>query len=655
MREASAIPAAHNPARPMKFRKPSPELFEMMAQRARDYAIFLLDPEGRIMSWNVGAQALKGYEPDEIIGKHFSIFYPEEVRQREWPKRELEMAVLEGRFEDEGWRIRKDGSRFWANVVITALRSETGDLLAFSKITRDLTLRREQEERMRHSEERFRLLVDSVTDYAIYMLDKDGLVVSWNAGAQRIKGYAAADIIGRHYSRFFILEDIEAGAPWKELVTARTEGRAEVEGWRVRSNGERFWARAILTPIHDATGHVTGFAKVTQDLTQQRHTEQVEMASQRIHEFIAMLAHELRNPLAPIQNAAEAMQRMPLGDPAIGRLRDIISRQSKHLTRIVEDLLDITRVTRGTLSLEQAHLDSREIVARGVEIARPAMDAAGHTLEIVLPEKPVHVTGDPDRLTQVLSNLLNNASRYTPPNGSISVSVNEEDSEVIIRVRDNGRGIDSRNLERIFNLFDQGDTVLPTAAGGLGIGLSLARRVVEMHGGTIQARSAGVNQGSEFVIRLPIARRSEAQPAEAEAPQPAELSLARWRVLVVDDNVDAATTLQVLVKSDGHETLVVHDGFEALRAVASFKPDIVFLDIGMPGIDGYEVARRLRDGDVARQLVIVAVSGWKVPEARWREAGFDFHLAKPVHQAAIRKLLESQPVAAAHRGGRMIH
>src|SRR5688572_27752943 len=496
----------------MELKTPSAKLFEMAVQRVRDYAIFLLDPEGRIMSWNAGAQALKGYDAQDIIGKHFSVFYPQEAKDREWPKRELEMAMLEGRFEDEGWRLRKDGSRFWANVVITCLRDDTGDLLGFSKITRDLTVRRQQEERLRLSEERFRLLVESVTDYAIYMLDRDGLVMSWNSGAQRIKGYSAAEIIGRHYSRFFVPEDVETGAPWKELATARSAGRAEVEGWRVRASGERFWARAVLTPVYDVSGHHAGFAKVTQDLTQRRHTEEMETTARRIHEFIAMLAHELRNPLAPIHTAAEAMARMPSDDPAQNDLRAIISRQSRHLARIVEDLLDINRITRGTLSLERANLDSREIVARGVEIARPAMDAAKHQLEISLPEEAVHVMGDPDRLIQVLANLLTNASRYTPPNGSISVSLDEEDGEVTICVRDNGRGIEARNLERIFNLFDQGDVVTPSAAGGLGTGLSLAKRVVEMHGGTIEARSGGVNQGSEFVVRLPVVKKQETEP-----------------------------------------------------------------------------------------------------------------------------------------------
>ena len=637
----------------MEIKNPPTRLFELLVQRVSDYGIVLLDPKGHVVSWNAGAQKLAGYEPAEIIGKHFSIFYPQEAKEREWPQRELEMAMLEGRFEDEGWRLRKDGSRFWANVVITCLREPGGELVGFSKITRDLTMRREQEDKLRQSEQRFRLLVDSVTDYAIYMLDREGLVASWNAGAQRIKGYSSSEIIGRHYSRFFTPEDVAAGKPWSELATARDKGRFEEEGWRVRASGERFRANVVLTPVYDLAGHLAGFAKVTQDLTQRRRAEEMETTSRRIHEFIAMLAHELRNPLAPIHSAAEAMARMPADDPSQAQMREIIGRQSRHLSRIVEDLLDINRIARGTLSLTRAELDSRELVARGVEIARPSMEMARHQLQISVPDAPLPITGDEDRLVQVMANVLNNASRYTPPNGSISVRVDEEDGEVVIRVRDNGRGIEARNLERIFNLFDQGGAPPPSSAGGLGIGLSLARSVVEMHGGKIEAVSAGPNQGSEFVIRLPVARRRDAPVAQAAPSLAAAPAATRWRVLVVDDNADAASTLQLLIQCDGHETRVVHDGIEALQATLDFKPDIVLLDIGLPGIDGYEVARRLRDGDPARQMVLVALTGWNVPEGQWREAGFDFHLIKPVRHSAIKSLLEAP--RADRGGGHLVH
>ena len=293
-----------------------PRLYKLLVEQAKDYALFLLDRDGRIMSWNAGAQRLKGYCAEEIVGRHFSTFYTREAVDSGWPQHELKVATAEGRFEDEGWRVRKDGSRFWANVVITALRDEEGRLLGFSKITRDLTDRKLHEEALRQSEERFRLLIEGVVDYAIFMLDTDGVVTSWNAGAERIKGYKRDEIIGKHLSRFFLPEDIEAGKPWEELAAARRDGRAESEGWRVRKNGERFWARAVLSALYDGSGRLRGFAKVTQDLTDRRHLQDLEKATKNVNEFIATLAHELRNPLAPIRTAVQVMAKAPANDPA---------------------------------------------------------------------------------------------------------------------------------------------------------------------------------------------------------------------------------------------------------------------------------------------------------------------------------------------------
>src|SRR6185295_1621700 len=268
-----------------------PLIYKLMIEQVKDYALFLLGPDGRILTWNLGAQRIKGYAPDEIIGRHFSTFYTRDAIDSRFPDHELKMAEAEGRFEDEGWRVRKDGSRFWANVVITALREESGQLLGFMKITRDLTDRCMHEQALRQSEERFRLLVEGVVDYAIYMVDPQGIITSWNAGAQRIKGYAREEVIDRHFSRFYTEEDIRAGKPWEELATARREERAEDQGWRVRKSGERFWTRVMITALHDDEGHLRGFAKVTQDMTTQRHIQDLEKAARNVNEFIAMLAH----------------------------------------------------------------------------------------------------------------------------------------------------------------------------------------------------------------------------------------------------------------------------------------------------------------------------------------------------------------------------
>jgi len=332
--------------------KVNPELYRLSIEQTKDYAVFLLDTDGRIATWNVGAQRIKGYAPEEIIGRHFSIFYTREAVESGWPTHELKAAASEGRFEDEGWRVRKGGTHFWANVVITALRDDNGKLLGYSKITRDLTNRKLHEEALRQSEERFRLLIEGVVDYAIFMLDPEGIVTSWNTGAERIKGYRREEILGRHFSRFYRQEELDAGKPWEVLATARRTGRAEDEGWRVRKNGERFWAKVIVTALYDSHGHLRGFAKVTQDLTERRHIENLQKAARNVNEFIAVLAHELRNPLAPIRNAVHAMAKAPAGHPAHETLRQTIDRQSAQLARIVDDMLDIARITRGGFSIQ---------------------------------------------------------------------------------------------------------------------------------------------------------------------------------------------------------------------------------------------------------------------------------------------------------------
>jgi len=622
-------------------------LYQRMIEQARDYALFMLDPSGRIMSWNLGAERLKGYAPEEIIGRHFSVFYTREALDSGWPAHELKVAEIEGRFEDEGWRVRKDGSRFWANVVITALRDEDGKLLGFSKITRDLTERRLHEDALRHSEERFRLLVDAVQDYAIFMLDPEGVVASWNLGAERIKGYAREEIIGRHFSHFFTEEDRAAGKPWEELAIARRAGRAEVEGWRVKKSGDRFWARVVLTAVTDDEGHLRGFAKVTQDLSERRHAQDLEKAAKNVNEFIAMLAHELRNPLAPIRSAVTVMAKAPHDTATVEAMRQTIERQSAQLARIVDDMIDIARITKGSLVIEHEPVELAEVVRRAIETAAPGIEAARHALEVELPEKPLVVHGDRYRLTQLLSNLLNNAARYTPSGGRVWLRATTQNGHAVLTVTDTGRGIEPQVMDRIFDMFVQGRTPLERVGGGLGIGLALARRIAELHGGTLQGRSEGENKGAEFLLRVPL---SPTVPAAAAQPPEAERAGVPRRILVVDDNVDAALTLDLLLRSLGHETRVAHEGGRALEIAREFRPEVILLDIGMPGMDGYEVARRLRGMNHGQTFRIVAVTGWgqEADRARAKEAGFDVHLVKPVDVGVLAKVLDD-------RGGATLH
>ncbi|WP_157272217.1 PAS domain-containing hybrid sensor histidine kinase/response regulator [Azohydromonas aeria] len=617
------------------------ERFRLLVDSVQDYAIFMLDEQGRVQTWNAGAQRLKGYEAAEIIGRPLETFYPPEVAARGWPREELERAAEAGRFEDEGWRVRKDGSRFWASVVITALREADGRLSGFAKVTRDLTERKRHEEALRRSEEQFRLLMEAVQDYAIFMLDPAGHVLTWNAGARAIKGYAAEDVVGRHFSMFFTAQDVAAGAPQRELEAARLQGRAEAEGWRVRKDGTPFWANVVITPVRDKDGVLRGFAKVTRDLTEQRRMAELEQSSRRMQEFLAMLAHELRNPLAPIRHASDILQMYsPLPAPLV-RARQIIDRQLTHLTRLIDDLLDVARVVNGKIVLQSARLDLRDVVTAGAEALRPVISARTQHLALNLPDTAVPVLGDETRLAQALQNLLSNASRYTPSGGDIAVALRIDGEDAVVTVSDTGHGIEPQALERIFGLFEQGDTPREHGDSGLGIGLGLARRLVELHGGALGASSEGVGRGSVFTLRLPLAEADGAAaspqpPAKAAGVAPADAC----RVLVIDDNRDSADTMVSLLELLGHPARAVYGAVPALAAAREFGPHLVLLDLNMPDGSGFEVLDRLRSLPGARP-VVAAMTGYgqHADRARTQAAGFALHLTKPVGLDDLRKAL----------------
>jgi PAS domain S-box-containing protein len=619
--------------------KHSEERFRLLVGGVRDYAIFMLDPTGHVQTWNAGAQHIKGYSAQEIRGVHFSRFYPQEAITRGLPDTELRGATLQGRFEDEGWRIRKDGSRFWANVIITAVRNDAGELMGFSKITRDLTERRSHEDELRLSEERFRLLVDGVTEYAIMMLDVEGCVTSWNVGAERIKGYKSEEILGKHVSHFYPSEAVLENKPWAQLSAARSSGRLTDEGWRLRKDGTLFWAATVITALKDQDNNAYGFAHVVQDLTSRRHSEALADTAKRMHEFIAMLAHELRNPLAPIRNAVALMGRKGLRDPALESMRQTIDRQSVLLTRLLDELLDVNRIARGQFSIQHELIDLREVIAQAIETSRPLIDMREHRLAVSVPDQPILVRGDALRLTQAILNLLNNAAKYTPKGGSIGLSASVRHAEIEVRVSDNGGGIDPAMLERIFDLFVQLDPGSNATVGGLGVGLALVRRVIELHGGSIQARSAGKGQGSDFIARFPLSVEQLKVVARSEPRAPT--ALRRLRILIVDDNNDAADTLSQLLASMGQDICAVYDGPAAIAAAKTFQPEVVLLDIGMPEMSGYEVVRALRTEDPSATPVLVAITGWGQGADRQQalDAGFHHHFVKPMSEELLRRLL----------------
>ncbi|MBA4105223.1 MAG: hybrid sensor histidine kinase/response regulator [Pirellula sp.] len=624
-----------------KLREVEQHFAELVAS-VEDHAIFLLDPNGIVVSWNAGAQRIKGYKPHEIIGKSFTNFYMPESIEAAWPQEELRRAAATGRLQDEGWRLRKDGSRIWANVVITALRDSSGELRGFLKITRDLTERKQAEEKLRQSEERLRLMVESVQDYAIFMLDSEGLVMSWNAGAERIKGYHAEEIIGKHFSTFYTSKDIAAEKPKWELEAAIRDGRVEDEGWRVRKDGSQFWANVIITALHDTHGILRGFAKITRDLTDKRQVEELQSADRQKNEFLAMLAHELRNPLAPIRNGVELLKMSSRCEPDIYDTTQMMERQIIHLVRLVDDLLDVSRIVTGKIHLERELIDVSEFIDRAVEEVQPTIDGRGHELILVRPTRPLVIDGDIVRLAQVISNLLTNAAKFTDNPSQIWLTVESHHEEVFIRVRDEGIGIEADQLERIFKLFEQGDTTVSRNRGGLGVGLTLVKRIVELHGGSVSATSGGNSPGSEFIVRLPLSN----QLSTRSHPSPSMMARHRKsnrRILVVDDNVDAAVSVAKMLKLWGHEVETAYNGPDALKTAHRFNPDVVLLDIGMPGMNGYEVAKQMRAEREFDAVIITALTGYGQSEDRLRssEAGFNHHMTKPPDPAALAALLAS--------------
>ena len=510
---------------------------------------------------------------------------------------------------------------------------------------RDSANRIDTEEELRVSETSFRLLVDSIRDYAIFMLDRTGRVASWNPGAQRFKGYTADEIIGSHFSVFYPPEDIASGKCERELEIATETGRFEEEGWRIRKDGSRFWANVVISAIRDSEQRLLGFAKVTRDLTERRRADEeraqlvaAEQTNRTKDEFLAMLSHELRNPLAPIVTALQLMKMRP-GSDELARERHIIERQVQHMVRLVDDLLDVSRISQGKVDLKMQPLELAEVVASAIDMARPLIEARQHTLTIDVPPSGLDFSGDAVRMAQVVANLLTNAAKYTDQGGTIAVRGGRESDDIVLRVEDNGVGIAADLLPRIFDPFVQAPRGVDRSGGGLGIGLTLVRSLLQLHGGSVRAYSDGPGHGSTFVIRLPteitaVDQRPGQRPLAKEASR-------KRRVLVVDDNADAALLLAELLSTRGHEVRVAHDGVEAMNIVSEFRPDTAVLDIGLPIMDGHELARRMREL-LGRACVLIALTGYGRAEDRHksRAAGFDMHLVKPVDPTQIVRLIE---------------
>lgn len=904
------------------------EQLKLLVHSTREYAIFMLNPSGNIASWNTGAERLKGYAPEEIIGQHFSKFYPAEMNERGWPEHELTVAKAEGRFEDEGWRVRKDGSTFWANVVITAVRDGQGNLLGFSKITRDLTERKKAEEgslrlaeeaatrkaletqskQIEEQRERLQVTLASIGD-AVMTTDiegrvtgmnpvaesltgwtmseakglpleevfrivnestrqtvenpaakslRDGVVVGlanhtvliakdgaehpiddsaapirtkkgevigcvlvfrdvterreterslqeselryrlvgqaandaiwdwdlltnhvfWNEGVSRVFGYAPAEIgesadwwtehihpedrlrisDGIHHAidgtaeswrdeyrflrangsyahvsdRGYIVR--EEGKPVRMVgsmldLTERKEAQKALQAAEERfdfvrrssgvgfwycdlpfdvlqwdeqvkthfhlppdaqvtintfyekihpadreptrtaidesikqktrydvfyrtvdsSSGAEKWIRAIGRTTYDSGGSPIRFDGVTIDVTEQKRTESqlrevaaaLSEAGHRKDEFLATLAHELRNPLAPIGNALQLL-RLSSDAPTLEHARNVMDRQLTHMVRLVDDLMDVSRITRGKVDLRKEPVPLSTVIHSAVETSRPLLESMGHSLRTVAPPTSLMVDADLTRLAQVFSNLLNNAAKYSDPGSKITLTASQEAKEVVIRVKDAGIGIASDQLPHIFDMFMQVGRSFDRSQGGLGIGLTLVKRLVEMHHGTVEAKSEGVGKGSEFIIRLPLLS-SGAKTTFKSQNEKLELNTS-LRILIVDDNKDAANSLAMMLKLMGNITQTAHDGEEGVRLAKETRPDLILFDIGMPKLNGLEACQLIRQQPWGKAIAMIALTGWGQEEDRRRsqDAGFDYHLVKPVDINTLLQILETE-------------
>jgi PAS domain S-box-containing protein len=637
-------------------------------------SIIATNSEGLITVFNPGAERMLGYSAREMVGRTpIQIHDPAEVEAHaaqlsaEYGVRIegfatfVERARRGGHDVREWTYIRKDGTRLTVQLAVTAVVDSEGRINGFLGIATDLTERQRAERKLRSSEARFRRLVES-NIFGVVFGDIDGNITDANDAFLEMVGYTQTEMIAGQLPWDALVPPSSVGLLQRCRAELKRRGRCtpfELECQRKDGQGLPVLLGVALldetrpaepgSPIVAFCLDVSERKRLEDQL--RKHASELAQADARKNEFLAMLGHELRNPLAPICNAVKIMKQRGAEDPALCWARDVIDHQIKQLSQLVDDLLEISRVTRGKVRLQKEVVDAAVIVAYAVETSRPVIDANRHRLSIALPPGPVHIDADAVRMAQVLSNLLNNAAKYTAEGGHIRIAVRVEDDQVVFRVRDNGIGIPAEMLSSIFDLFTQVDHSLDRSHGGLGLGLTLVRSLVEMHGGSVEAASDGLGKGSEFRVTLPIWRQAETGVSDASgsgscgpskaveirsAPRPR-------KVLVVDDNVASAQSLKLLLTLEGHEAQVVHDGPAALEAINQSRHEVVFMDIGLPGMTGYEVARRVRQQPGLGNPLLVAVTGYAEDEARRlsREAGFDHHMVKPVDPDTILALLAS--------------
>jgi PAS domain S-box-containing protein len=623
--------------------------YRLLVEAVTDYAIYMLDPNGIVSSWNPGAQRIKGYLADEIIGQHFSRFYTEEDRNSGLPARALETARLKGKFENEGWRIRKDGTWFWAAVVIDPIRSPSGDIVGYAKITRDLTERKQAEQMLKLSEEQFRLLVQGVTDYAIYMLDPEGNVSNWNLGAQRIKGYSPEEIIGRHFSQFYTVEDRAAGEPRRALETALREGKFEKESWRVRKDGTRFWAHVVIDPLRDETGTLLGFAKITKDITERREAqiklEKTRAALNQAQKMEAIghltggIAHDFNNLLMAVLSSLELIRKRLPEDPKLTMLLDNATQGAQRGVVLTKRMLAFAR--RQELNSETIHIPE---LVRGM--SDMLQQSLGRTISIEtrFPLKLSPIIADANQLEMALLNLAVNARDAMPQGGQIIIAANEEHLSadntdamkpgryVRLSVTDSGEGMDAATLRHATEPF----FTTKGPGKGTGLGLPMVHGLAEQFGGRFDLRSR-VGEGTVAEIWLPADEGAAKPVAETSPARAKERFYEPLVVLAVDDDPLVLTNTIAMLEDIGHTAIAAPSGRMALEVLRSDDSiDLVITDQVMPDMTGAELAKAIR-ADWPKLPIILATGFAETPSGHVALP----RLAKPFTQADLAEKITS--------------
>lgn len=601
-----------------------------------------------------------GRSHDESVGRGWQlVVHPGDATESD---RKWQESLRNGETFEAEYRLQAaNGEYHWFIGRNVPLRNESGDVIGWFGTATEIEELKSAQLSASQSEARLRATLEGAHDFAIITLDANGIIIGWNSGAERAFGYAEEEVVGSHGSILFTPEDRGAGIPELELEKALQFGRAEDERWHWHRNGSRFYMSGVMAPIY-GTSHA-GFVKVARDMTERREADEALRQSEARYrelaedlsrareallstdrqkdQFIATLAHELRNPLAPVRSAMELISLTGSQNPQVLWALDVVNRQMRTMTRLIDDLMDVSRISQNKLLLHADRVELGSALRDAIDSVHPQVEAQQQALSVNLPSQPLMLVGDQTRLSQIFANLLDNASKYTQVGGSISVTATVNKNAVTVRIADNGIGIAPDDLDKIFALFTQVRTSSDRGKGGLGIGLSLVQQLVHMHGGTVTVHSEGEGRGSEFVVTLPLAEFGGMPAAETPEFSSASLSFPGARVLVVDDNVDAADSLDALLTRLGATVRTAYDGPEALRLADEIIPDIVFLDIGLPGMSGHEVAARIRSQPWGEQVALVAISGWGSEQDKRdsHEVGFDRHIVKPAEPARLLQVM----------------